>query len=274
MANTIINKEVLGQVIGAELSTKLKFAGVAEVDTTLQSVSGDSITVEKYEYIGEAVDVAEGTAIPISDLSMSSQKVTVKKAGKGIKLTDEEVQRRGGEVVNEGKKQLTMSIADKIDSDCYEAAKTATLKYDGTADLITYEAIVKAQALFGEADDEAKVMFISPLQKAQLQLDPLFTRASQMGDDVVSSGVIGEIAGVQIIVSNKVKEYTKATKKQFDNPIIKTGGLGIKLAKSVGIEEDRSAKTKSTEFYADEHFVAYLRDASKVVLATVLSVKA
>lgn len=272
MPNTLINHKVLGDVIGAELPTKLKFAPVAKVGTKLKSVAGDTITVDKYAYIGEAVDVGEGQPIPISDLSMSSQEVTVKKAGKGIKLTDEEVIRRGTEVVTEGKKQLSLSIQDKIDSDCYDVLKTSQLKYDGTASVLNYEGIVKSLVLFGdeEEEDEAKVMYISPLQKAQLQLDPLFTRASQMGDTVVSKGVIGEIAGVQIIVSNKVKEYTKATKKLFDNPIVKSGGLGIELAKSVNIEEDRLAKTKSSEYYADEHYVAYLRDSSRVVLATFL----
>lgn len=274
MANTIINTKVLGEIIGANLPSMTKFAGVATVDDTLKSVAGDTISVEKYTYIGEAVDVAEGTAIPLSDLSMSSQNVVVKKAGKGVKLTDEEVQRRGQEVVEEAKNQLTMSIIDKIDTDVYEACKGATLKYDGKADILSYSAIVNANVLFGEEDDdEVKVMFISPLQKAQIMLDANFIRAGELGDRVVSSGVIGELAGCQIVVSNKIKTFKESTKDVFANPIVKIGGVAIKLAKSVGIEEDRSAKTKSSEFYADEHFVAYLRDASKVVLATVLKVK-
>ena len=113
-------------------------------------------------------------------------------------------------------------------------------------------------------------MYISPLQKAQIQLDPMFTRPGDMGDKLVSSGVIGELAGMQIIVSTKVKAHTKTAKDFFDNPIVKAGGLGIELAKSVNIEPKRDAAIKSTEWYADEHFVAYLRDSSKVVLATFL----
>ncbi|WP_035290257.1 N4-gp56 family major capsid protein [Clostridium sp. KNHs214] len=277
MANTLINNVVLGEVIGATLPNKLKFAPVSKVNNTLTHVAGDTIKVEKYGYIGEAVDVAEGKEIPISDLAMTSQDVTVKKAAKGIKLTDEEVIRRGQEVVNEGKKQLEMSLADKIDSDCYTALKGAKAKYDGTKDTIGYESIVKATAMFGEEDDEAKVLFINPLQKASLQLDSLFTRASDMGDKVVSTGVIGEIAGCQIIVSGKVKSYKKtinsASTDVFDNPIVKVGALGIEMAKSVNIEEDRHANTKSSEYYGDEHYVAYVRDETKVVLMTTLKDK-
>lgn len=272
MANTLINNKVLGDTIGAELPTKLKFAPVAEVGTKLTSVAGDTLVVEKYSYIGEAVDVAEGAAIPISDLSMGSTEVTVKKAGKGIKLTDEEVIRRGQEVINEGKKQLSISITDKIDSDSYAALKTAQLKYEGhkADEIIGYEGMVNAIALFGDEDIEDMAVYISPLQRAQLQLDPNFIRASDLGDQVLTTGVIGSIAGVQVIVSNKVKKATKDTKSVFHNPIVKKGGLGIELAKAVNIEEDRSPSTKSSEYYADEHYVAYLRDSSKVVLATFL----
>lgn len=278
MANNLINNVVLGDVIGASLPNKLKFAPIAKVNSTLTKVAGDTIKVEKYGYIGEAVEVSEGAVIPISDLSMTSQNVTVKKAGKGIKLTDEDVIRRGQEVVNEGKDQLEMALADKIDSDCYTALKSVKTKYDGTKDIINYEAIVKATALFGEEDDEPKVLFINPLQKATLQLDPLFTRASAMGDKVVSSGVLGEIAGCQVIVSGKVKAVKKTIDSKqvevFENPIVKTGALGIEMAKSVNIEEDRHANTKSSEFYADEHYVVYVRDESKVVLMTTLKDKA
>lgn len=277
MANTLINNVVLGEVIGATLPNKLKFAPVAKVNNTLTQVAGDTIKVEKYGYIGEAVEVAEGAVIPISDLSMTSQDVTVKKAAKGIKLTDEEVIRRGQEVVNEGKKQLEMALSDKIDSDCYSALKGAKSKYDGTKGTISYESIVKATAIFGEEDDETKVLYINPLQKATLQLDPLFTRASDMGDKVVSTGVIGEIAGCQVIVSGKVKAYKKTVDSKqvevFDNPIVKVEALGIEMAKAVNIEEDRHANTKSSEYYADEHYVAYVRDESKVVLMTTLKDK-
>lgn len=275
MANTLINDVVLGEVIGASLPNALKFAPIAVVNNTLTSVAGDTIKVEKYAYIGEAGDVAEGATIPIKDLSMTSKEVTVKKSAQGVKLTDEEIIRRGNAVVDQAKSQLQMSLADKMDSDCYTALKTqSVLKYDGTADKLSYETIVKATALFGENAEETKVIYIAPNQKADLQLDPMFTKASAMGDAVVSSGVIGEIAGCQIIVSGKVKTYNKTinsvSTKVYDNPIVRVGALGIEMAKNALVEEDRHANTASSEWYATEHFVAYVKDDTKAVLATVL----
>ncbi|NFG25988.1 N4-gp56 family major capsid protein [Clostridium botulinum] len=273
MAHTLINDKVLGDVIGAELPNALKFAPVAVVGTTLQNVAGDTIKVEKYAYIGEAQDVKEGQPIPLADLVMSEKDVTVKKKGQGVPLTDEQVIRRGEEVVNEAKNQIKMSIADGMDSDCYTSLKGSTLKYDNKKNILNYEAIVRATALFGEKSEMTKVLYINPLQKAELQLDPMFTRASAMGDTVVSTGVIGEIAGCQVIVSGKVKEYTASSTKYYDNPIIIVGGLGIEMAKATVIGVDRSNKTSTSEYYGTEHFVTYIKDDTKVINVTSLSTK-
>ena len=275
MANTLINNVVLGEVIGASLPNKLKFAPIAKINNTLTSVAGDTIKVEKYAYIGEAVEVGEGKEIPISDLSMTSQDVKVTKSAKGFSLTDEDVVRRGQEVISEGKKQLEMSLSDKMDTDCYLASKQAKLKYDGCTKTICYESIVNAVACFGEEEDEVKVMYINPLQKASLQLDPMFTKASGMGDKIVSTGVFGEIAGVQLIVSGKVKAVDKTIDgkkvKVYENPILKEGAIGIEMAKNVLVEEERRAKYTTTDYFATEHYVAYLKDEKKAVLLTCLA---
>ena len=60
MADTItkiadlIDPEVMGDMISAKLPKKIKVAPFATVDTTLEGVPGDTITVPSYEYIGDA----------------------------------------------------------------------------------------------------------------------------------------------------------------------------------------------------------------------------
>lgn len=260
MANNLLNVKVMGEVIGAELPHKLKFTPLAVVSTELQGVAGDTITKGKYAYIGEAVDVAVGQAIPESDLNMTSQDVKVKKAGNGFVVTDEDVKVRGNEVIEEGKRQLLKSIADKIDSDSLNSLLTTTLTTT-VASTLGYDAIVDGVGVFAEEDDEARVIFIAPEQKITLLKDPNFIRASEMGDKTIMTGVIGEIAGCQVVVSRKVK---KAGDK-FNNLIVKAGALGIEMAKIVNLEEERSAKYKKSGYYADEFYATYLRDESKCV---------
>lgn len=261
MANNLLNVKVMGEVLGATLPAKLKFAPLAKVDSTLTKVAGDTIVVGKYGYIGEAVKVAPGEQIPISDLSMTSQEVTVAKAGKGIKILDEDVVIRGEEVVNEGKSQLLKAISDKIDSDCLAALQSTKISVDKSTAEIDYAAIVDAKGAFNDEEEESAILFISPKQKVKLLKDKDFIRPTQMGDERMIRGVIGEYGGCQVVVSKKVK--AKAGK--YENIVVKPGALGIKLAKTVKVEEDRYAGKATSEYYSTEHYVAYLKDESKCV---------
>lgn len=255
MANTLINNVVLGQTIGAKLPQMLRFSAIAEVDTTLEGVAGDTIKVDTYGYIGEATDVAEGAVIPLSDLSMTSKSVTLKKAGKGVKLTDEEVQRKGTGVVNEVEKQISMSLKDKIDSDCYNVLKASPLKVKLTTKL-DFAGIIKGKALFKMEEDEALAIYINPDQEADIMLTTGFIPATNFGDGVLLNGAIGRLAGADVLKSNKVKKVGT----EYNNILAKAGALGIKAGRTVGIEEDRKPNTKSTEWYGDEVYVAYIKD--------------
>lgn len=260
MANTLINNVVLGEVIGAELPGKLKFAPIAKVDATLTGVAGDTIKVEKYGYIGEAEDVAEGQPIPIADLTMTSTSVTLKKAGKGVKLTDEEVQRRGSEVVEEAKKQMQMSIKDKIDSDSYASLLTTKLVHNCTGK-ISFADVVKAVGLFQLEDDEKLVLYIHPDQEVDVITTQGFIPATSLGDKILTEGSIGRLGGCDVVKSRKVK---KAVNK-YNDVIVRENALGIKLGKSVGIEEARDAEHKVTKYYPDEVYVTYLANDNGVV---------
>ena len=62
----LINPEVLEDMISAELPNAITFAPLAVVGTRLEGRAGNTITMPKFGYIGDAVDVAEGEDIPIS----------------------------------------------------------------------------------------------------------------------------------------------------------------------------------------------------------------
>ncbi|MGL4911788.1 MAG: hypothetical protein ACRC3Y_05075, partial [Romboutsia sp.] len=168
MKQNLINVDVLGDVIGAELPNKLRFAPIAEVDTKLESVAGDTIVRLKYAYIGDAETVAEGEQIPLADMKNSKQEVVIGKAGKGTSLTDEDVKRMGEGVINEAKNQITLAIKNKIDTDCYNALTTTKVVVDNSKSAISYGSIVDARGKFDEEDDEPSVLFISPSQKTAI----------------------------------------------------------------------------------------------------------
>lgn len=266
----LVNPQVMADMISAGLPAKIKFTPLAKVDNTLAARPGNTITVPKYAYIGEAEDVAEGVAMGTTVLTASTTEATVKKAGKAVELTDEAVLSGYGDPVGEATNQLKMSVADKVDSDCYTALKGASLVYDGSAGVISYEGVVKAVDLFEEESDNAKVMLVHPKQVTALRLDADFKDINKYPLQTVMTGVIGEIAGCQVVASKKVA----LEGGNYICPIIITGGedneqpaLTLYMKRDVELETDRDILAKTTVISVDEHYTAVLSNEAKVVVA-------
>lgn len=209
----LINPEVMADMVSAKLPKKIKFSNIAAVDTTLTGVAGNEITVPKYKYIGDAEDVAEGVAMGTTVLTASTTKVTIKKAGKAVEITDEAVLSGYGDPVGQAANQIVMSIAAKVDNDCYDALCGASLIYDSTGAVIGYNGVVEADGIFADEADTTlnKLMYIHPEQETTLRKDENFIDRNKFGGEVMASGVIGKIAGVQVRKSKKVRvvEYEK-----------------------------------------------------------------
>lgn len=203
----LVDPEVMADMVSATLPKKIKFTPIAHIDTTLVGQPGDTITVPKYAYIGDAEDIAEGVAMGTTVLTASTTKATVKKAGKGVEITDESVLSGYGDPLGNATDQLAKSIAAKMDNDGYDALCTAKLIYDGTEKAIAYNGIVDADAKFGDESDDAleKILFIHPDQEATLRKDADFMDKNKYPLDVVMNGTIGKIAGCQVVKSKKVK---------------------------------------------------------------------
>lgn len=281
----LIDPEVMTDMISATLPKKIKFSRIAGVDTALEGREGDTVTIPKYAYIGDAEDVAEGVALGTVSLTATTTKVTVKKAGKATEISDEAILSAHGDTVGESVNQLAMAVASKIDDDCVKALNTATLKYDGSAGAISYEGIVKAIDLLEDESDTpvSKVIFVHPKQVTQLRLDADFRDLNKYPMPVIMTGAIGSIAGAQVIVSKRV---TTDGSNNYINPIVvvdtadpneattadkfatSSPALTIYLKRAVNVETDRDILKSTNVIKTDEHYVVALTNDSKVVLAT------
>lgn len=254
----LINPEVLADMISAELPSKLKFAPLATVDSTLMGQPGDSITIPSFDYIGEAEDLTEGIEMGTVVLTTQTKNVTIKEAGIAVEITDKAVNSGYGNPVGEANNQIIMSIQDKVDSDSVVALEGASLELDKSTEPISYVNIVDAVDLFQEEDDEPRILFIHPKQKTAIRKDPEFLANV---DNAFVTGAIGEIAGCQVVASNKVPNSAGV----YTNFIVKPGALAIYMKAKANIEADRNIRARSTTLAASEYYVAALADDSKVV---------
>ena len=118
----IINPQVMGDMINAKIEAQLKLTPYAKLDTTLQGVPGDTKTVPSWNFIGEAVDVAEGGEVEVSQLTASQTTFTIKKAMKSVGITQEAINSGLGNPVGQAELQLSKAIAGKVDNDVLDAA--------------------------------------------------------------------------------------------------------------------------------------------------------
>lgn len=277
----LINPQVMADMISAKIANKIVVAPFAKIDTTLQGVPGNTVTVPQYAYIGDAADIAEGVAAETVKLTASTTTVTVKKAMKAVELTDEAVLSGYGNPVGETNTQLAKSIASKVDSDAMTALQGAQLTYDGSAATIKYSGIVDAIDLFEEEINSEKVIFVHPKQVTQLRKDSDFISADKYKAGVILSGEIGMIANCRVVPSKKVPVVKVGeTGSQVDCyacPIVKlnndaeteddAAALTIYLKRDTNVETDRVSLSRKTDISVDKHYAVALSNTSKVVLA-------
>ena len=268
----LINPEVMADMVSAKAEKKARVIPYAKVDMTLQGQAGDTISIPKYGYIGEAVDVAEGEDIPVRQMSVSSEQHTIKKAGVGGVLTDEAVLSGYGNPVGELTNQMALSIAGKVDTDAYEELVKAGTAYSASG-AISYNEVVNAIDLFEEETNTEKVMFIHPKQVTQLRLDPNFISKDKYGNEVMVDGEIGMIANARIVPSKKVRVADGA----YLNPIVKleedtetedaSPALTIFLKRDTNVETDRISRNRTTEITGDKMYIVALTNETKVIVA-------
>lgn len=251
----LINPQVLADMISAELPNAIVFAPLATVGTRLEGRAGNTITMPRFGYIGDAVDVAEGEDIPISKMETSETEVTVKKAGKGVELTDEAVLNGYGDNVGEAKSQIVMSLANKIDNDMLTALKTATLSATAT---MTVASLITAKAKFGEKVNQPAVLIVNSNNYVKIAAEIISLENS---DTVLLNGVVGKVGGLQVAISDKLTD-TEAY-------IVAVGALGLEYKRRVQVETDRDIVAKTTVMTGDVHYATYLRDESKAIKVTV-----
>lgn len=206
----MIVPEVMADMISAKVEAKVIISKIAKVDTTLQGQAGNEVTVPQYKYIGDAEDVAEGVAMGTAKLETGSTSFTIKKAGKGVSITDEAILSGYGDPVGEANKQLATSIANKIDNDVIEVINTTgengvQLIFDSTAKQIGYAGVVDAEDLFNEETSSSKVMYVHPKQMTTLRKDGDFISADKYDGNIMTSGEVGKIGTCRVVRSKKVK---------------------------------------------------------------------
>ena len=228
----VFDPEVVSDMINAKVTAKAAMTGYIKVDNTLSGNAGSTVTVPKWGYIGAAEDYAEGEPIDTTKMAFTTSEYTIKKIGKGVRLTDEAQLSGYGNPMAVATNQIALSISEKLDNDRLAVLYESKNVCDQSSTAIKYASVVDGVDMFNEEEDSRKVILIHSKQKAQLRKDADFLAADKLGADLLVNGSIGRIAGCDVIVSNKVK----LVEGVYYNPI-------IKLNNTAETEDDMPAVT-------------------------------
>ena len=250
--SNMINPEVLGAFLETKLVNAIKLSPLAVVGTELQGRAGNTLTLPTWQYIGDAADLEEGAEDTPVALEAQSREIKIKKASKSVEITDEALLSGYANPADEIASQLLTSIASKVESDCFAELGKASLKQVGA---VSADTVADALVKFGEDLDEEMFLFINPADYATIRKNPNFAYVN--GQQMTIGGTVGFIFNCAVVVSNRVAANTAY--------IVKRGALGIELKRGVNVESDRDILRKTNVYSVDEHYVAYLRDDSKVI---------
>lgn len=276
MAQTLlanmVNPEVMADMIDKKLVDLMRFAPLAEIDTTLQGRPGDTITLPSFNYIGDANTLAEGASLNTVVLSTTKANATIHKVAQGVEITDEAVLSGLGDPIGEAVDQLALAIASRVDNEVLSilhAIDANSPMYMATANNTVYPAatdIISGLTLFGEdIDDGATIALVSPAVYQEMRTVSganAWVPASEIAAGVAVRGVVGEFQGCQVVVSNKLKTSGSGAGDIF---LVKQGALRIFLKRDTLVESSRDILKFTTVITASKHFVAYLYNAAKAV---------
>ncbi|MFE1770273.1 N4-gp56 family major capsid protein [Streptomyces sp. NPDC059008] len=272
----MIVPDVWADMVQAKFKGKLVIGSLALDDNTLEGKPGDSVHFPKWHALGEAEELDEGTPMTPEQLSTNpGATATIKEAGKAVELTDKSRLVAFGDPFAETQRQLGVLIARKIDRDLIAAAEApGALDVDATTEPLSWQVMVEGIERFRdewEPDNMAGII-IHSVQRASLLNDPNFISADKFGTGaVIPRGVIGQIGGINVYVSDRVTTTPGAEGKltTYNALMIRRGSLGLLYKRRPLVETDRNVLARTTVITTNVHYATHrLDDEGIVVLRT------
>ena len=273
MLANLLDPQVVADLVEKKLIDNIRFAPLADVDTTLVGRPGDTVTLPYFNYIGKADDLTEASAISAVAMTTGSASVQIKEAGKAVEITDTAILSGYGRPYDQAANQIVLSMADKVDFDLLgilesDIASTMTQYTSASTAAVGVDDIAESLELFGEDIDGQKVLLASPKLYTAIRKTKDWCPASEFAANALVRGSVGQIFGCDIIVTNRLR---KSSALQEDAYIVKPGALRLFLKRDSLVETDRDILKRINVISITKHYAAYLYNAANAIRLAVHS---
>lgn len=280
----LITPDIWADAVAPVILGRTVWAQLATVDDQLAGQPGERVIFPKWDYIGDAEHLTEGVAMDVTKMGQSDSYAEIVEAGKAVSLSDTALLTAIGDPNNQAQQQIAIAVARRIDTDLRLAAEitetytdtrgtsrtTAPLKVATTADRFGWAAYVSGVALLGDEYDPTDLagIVIHSAQYNGLLLDPNFLSADRVGagNTVIQRGVVGSIAGVPILLSDKVTKTGTGADTVYNAVLVKRGALALKYKRRPIVERDRDILARENVITTNVHYATKRVDDRGIVI--------
>ena len=276
MANTIntnvIVPEVYAELVREKVAGKVMVAQACKVLGDLKGKVGETLTMPKWAYIGDAKDIVLGTPMEATNMKQTSTTATIKMiAAPAISVNDYDDVVELGSALDEASKQQGTSIARKLDIDAInEGKKTVLQKQLATKNTVIFDEMNAILGLYGDDANASDFEFIaihSAFIPSFLKMDGFVSAEvtfTAQGNGIQLNNLLGYFRGIPVVVSDRLYDNTNTEGFIL---VIKKDSIGLIPKESPFTEVARDASTRTNTIFTSQYYAMALIDDAGVVLA-------
>ena len=276
MANTInkqiIVPEVYAQLVRERIAGKCKVAQFLVNLGDLHGKVGETLTMPKWAYIGDAVDWDINTPMDKTQMKQTSTTATIKAiSAPAVEVADYDNEVELGNAIEEAASQQALGVARKYDTDAIECALQSPLKYQlATKNAVTQEELIAILGLYGDDRDSVDfdAIVIHSLFAPSFYQMPMFVKRDMTmavdGNGVAVNGCIGYFLNIPVVLSDRLYD---ATNQEGFILVMKKEAISIIPKENPHAEPERNASLRRTTIYLSQFYAMALTDDEAVVFA-------
>lgn len=276
MANTIntnvIVPEVYAQLVREKIAGKVKVAQFLVNLGDLHGKVGETLTMPKWGYIGDAKDWSINTPMEVTQMKQTSTQATIKAIqAPAVKVADYDNEVELGNAIEEAANQQAIAVGRKYDTDAIACALTSPLKYKLAAkNTVTQDELIAMLGLYGDDRDTADfdaIVVHSSFAPSFYKMDAFVSRNLTMttdGNGIAVNGCIGKFMGIDVVLSDRLYD---ATNQEGFILMMKKNAISIIPKENPFAEASRDAGLRQTTIYLSQFYAMALTDDEAIVYA-------
>lgn len=276
MANTVnqnvIVPEVYAQLVREKIAGKCKVAQFLVNIGDLHGKVGETLTMPKWAYIGDATDWDINTPMDKTQMKQTSTQATIKAiSAPAVEVADYDNEVELGNAIEEASSQQAEGVARKYDTDAIECALESPLKYQiATKNTVTQLELIAMLGLYGDDRDSADfdaIVVHSSFAPSFYEMPMFVKRDLTMttdGNSVAVNGCIGYFLNIPVVLSDRLYDTTN---QEGFIIMMKKNAISIIPKENPFAEAERNAGLRRTTIYLSQFYAMALTDDEAVVFA-------